>query len=130
MKKQDIEKRRKDRFKTRTFVHVKPIVQQGTFVHPRRFIDAITTGESISSSMKEHTPLPPDGEAFDDWDTGTEEMLDLVDAAEMAETAQKKVAEYQKAVAEQQAAAKKKAFEEAVAAEVAKRAAPETPSQQ
>lgn len=88
----------------------------------RAILDRTSQGLPINSRIARHEPLPPDGENLEDFDTGTEEYLDHVDVQHLSEDiekAKKKIDEERRKQVEE---ARKKAFDEAVEAEIAKRA--------
>ena len=89
----------------------------------RKILDRASQGLPINTQMAQHEPLPPDGMDLEDFDSGTEEYLDLVDVQHLDERVkahhEKAEEEKRKKVEEK----KRKDFEDAVAAEVAKRAA-------
>lgn len=78
-------------------------IPQGYVRHPRRVLDSkdyctpecslsIRTlinrsaqGLPINAKISQHVPLPPDGEDLNDFETGTEEILDVTDAVEHIE---------------------------------------------
>lgn len=50
----------------------------------RTLINRMVNGQPLNESLAEHQPLPPDGMNADDFDTGTREVLDLIDQQELA----------------------------------------------
>lgn len=109
--------------KHRSFKGVKPIVVPDQCVNIRAVLDRISQGQPINAQLRQHTPLPPDGLNMDDFDTGTEEILDLVDAQEVAERVEKAQEEQAKAVKKKRDEQNAAAFEQRVAEEVAARLA-------
>lgn len=73
----------------------------------RTLIDRVSQGLPINAKLRQHIPLPPDGMVADDFDTGTEEILDVTDAVAFAD----KIKSEQQYIAEQ----KQKAKDEAMA---------------
>ena len=51
----------------------------------RVLMDRVAEGKPINSKISRHVPLPPDGPVDDDFETGTEEILDVTDAVQHAE---------------------------------------------
>ena len=92
--------------------------QQATSL--RAILDRVSQGLPINAKIAKHTPLPPDGDNPDDFDTGTEEYIDLVDVQHLNERIQKQKADAEKAQAEAREKAKKEAFNKAVQEELAK----------
>ncbi len=107
--------------KHRSFKGVKPIVVPDQCVNIRAVLDRISQGQPINAQLRQHTPLPPDGLDMNDFDTGTEEILDLVDAQEVAERVEKAQEEQAKAAKKKRDEQAQAALEQRVAAEVAKR---------
>lgn len=121
MKKEDILKRR-ERFKyRRNCTSDVPLVNADMHTNMRQLLNRIARGESVDKMPKEHVPLPPDGEIEDDFDTGTEEILDIVDAMAIKDAVDSKIDEYKAQQAEKAKQQADDAFEQRVAAEVAAR---------
>lgn len=51
----------------------------------RVLIDRTSKGLPVNARLSKHIPLPADGELMDDYETGTEEILDVTDAVEYAD---------------------------------------------
>ena len=89
----------------------------------RTILDRASAGLPINAKVSQHVPLPDDGADLEDFETGTEEYIDLVDVQNLDERIK---AEKAKQVAKQ-AEAKKKAEEDAlqkaIEDEIARRAA-------
>lgn len=85
----------------------------------RTILDRVNAGLPINCRVAQHTPLPPDGEDLDDFERGTEEILDLVDAQKTSEKVQQWYDEQKQKQQQQQDDAKQKQFDDAVAAKVA-----------
>ena len=109
--------------KHRSFKGVKPIVVPDQCVNIRAVLDRISQGNPINVQLRQHTPLPPDGLDMNDFDTGTEEILDLVDAQEVSERVEKAQLEQAKAAKKKRDEQNAAAFEQRVAEEVAARLA-------
>lgn len=56
----------------------------------RTIIDRLANGLPVQTKMREHVPLPPDGELLDDFESGTEEFTDITDVVAMQEELQAK----------------------------------------
>lgn len=85
----------------------------------RSMLDRMIDGKPVNTSVTKHEPLPPDSEIDDDnFDTGTREILDLVDAQvlsdDIAAVSESETAKALNAKKE----AEDKRFEDAVRAEV------------
>lgn len=84
-------------------------------------INRSVKGLPINTKLRQHQPFPPDGEDPEDFETGTEEYLDLNDVQRLSE----RIEDAQNKLKEQQTEKKKKdsetKFNKAVEEEVAKR---------
>lgn len=89
----------------------------------REVVDRMIDGKPISYTLRQHKPLPPDGEDENDFDTGTREINDLVDVFELSEEIAAAKQKAAKEDAEKSAEAQRSAFQKAVDEEIAKRAA-------
>ena len=58
----------------------------------RTLIDRTSKGLPVNARLSKHIPLPADGMIDDDWETGTEEILDVVDAEAHADKIRKELA--------------------------------------
>lgn len=121
MKKEEIEKRRKARLKVRDCGQQVSLIMPDGYKHPREIIDSMRRGTATTGTLHEHKPLPPDGENDDDFDTGTEEYLDIVDGMEAAERYNAKIAELEKQQAELQAKQHQQQIDDEVAKQLAAR---------
>lgn len=92
--------------------------QQSTSL--RAILDRVSQGLPINAKIAKHTPLPPDGDDLEDFDTGTDEYLDLVDIQHLNERIEKSKEDHEKAQQKAREDAKKKAFDDAVQAEIAR----------
>lgn len=72
----------------------------------RMILDRMLSDEPTNSNIRYHKPLPPDGDDIVDFDTGTTQLLDLVDQQQYEEELEQHLTAQQK---EQQAAAEAKA---------------------
>ncbi len=86
----------------------------------RTILDRVSQGLPINAKIAKHTPLPPDGDNMEDFDTGTEEYIDLVDVQKLDERIKAQKEEAFRKQNEEREKAKKKAFDEAVQAELQK----------
>lgn len=48
----------------------------------RTLIDRVSKGLPVNAKLSKHIPLPQDGQDMNDFVTGTEEIVDVVDAVE------------------------------------------------
>ena len=87
----------------------------------RSILDRIARGQNINEMPKEHHVLPPDGEDVNDFETGTEEVLDIVDAQRIADRVAEKIAKYEKDKADADKAKADADFNAKVEEELAKR---------
>lgn len=55
----------------------------------RTLIDRTAKGLPVNAKLSRHIPLPQDGMILDDFETGTEEILDVTDAVEYVDTIRK-----------------------------------------
>lgn len=62
----------------------------------RTLIDRTAKGLPINARLSKHIPLPADGLLPDDFETGTEEILDVTDAVEHSEKIRKELEYIQK----------------------------------
>lgn len=88
----------------------------------RTILDRASAGLPINAKVSQHVPLPDDGSDLEDFETGTEEYIDLVDVQNLDERIK---AEEARKVAEQRKAkekADKEAFASAVEEEIQRRA--------
>lgn len=85
----------------------------------RSILDRVGKGLPCNAKIAQHTPLPPDGDNMEDFDTGTEEYLDLVDVQHLSEKVTKHYEEQVEKQKEAHQKAKQKEFDEAVARKVA-----------
>lgn len=51
----------------------------------RTLIDRTAEGKPVNARLSKHIPLPDDGIVLDDFETGTEEITDIVDAVEFSD---------------------------------------------
>lgn len=51
----------------------------------RTLIDRTAKGKPVNARLSKHVPLPDDGTIQDDFETGTEEIIDIVDAVEYSD---------------------------------------------
>lgn len=112
-------KKIKKRAPRRSFAQVCDLCTPDQGISLRRILDRLSQGLPCNATMKKHEPLPPDGEDLEDFDTGTEEYVDINDALpvlEKIEQAEAEVKEAQKKAAED---AQQKAIDEAVAQKLA-----------
>ena len=100
----------------------RPLHQPCSSVSLRTIIDRSTKGLPINAKLPEHQPLPPDGDNMDDWNTGTEEIIDLVDAQQASEKVKAYYDEQEKKKQEAIDKKKEEEFNNAVEAEIARRA--------
>ena len=80
MEKKEIYKRRPRRVLDKTNITIPE-----ASLSIRTLIDRTSKGVPVNARLSKHVPLPADGEILDDWDTGTEEIIDVVDAVEHAD---------------------------------------------
>lgn len=62
----------------------------------RAILNRAMSGLPINAKIARHEPLPPDGDDMEDFSTGTEEILDLVDAQEVSDTIAQRYADAEK----------------------------------
>lgn len=74
----------------------KSIAEPNQSIQLRTIIDRLANGLPVQTKMREHIPLPPDGELLDDFDSGTEEFTDITDVIAMQEELQAKFDEQAK----------------------------------
>ena len=79
----------------------------------RQILDSMLKGNSMDTTIRKHEPLLPDGENPDDFESGTQEILDLVDQQHLEEQMQE--------VLDAHAKQQKAAFDKAVEDEIARR---------
>lgn len=80
----------------------------------RVLIDRTAKGLPVNARLSKHVPLPDDGMIDDDFETGTEEILDVTDAVEHADKIRKEL--------EYVAKKKEEALQQEIGAEVPKTA--------
>lgn len=95
----------------------------------RTILDRANAGLPMNARVAKHEPLPPDGDNMDDFDKGTEEILDLVDAQRVSERVKKHYDDLEKERQKKVEEEKQKSFEDAVNAEVARRLVAESQQQ-
>ena len=93
--------------KPRRKLDTKSITIPDCSLSARVLIDRCAKGLPVNAKMSKHIPLPADGNIDDDWDTGTEEILDVTDAVAFHD---KLIAE-QKYIQEQKEKARQEAIE-------------------
>ena len=86
----------------------------------RAILDRTTSGLPVNAKIAQHTPLPPDGDDMDDFETGTAEYIDLVDVQHMSERVQEDFRKKKEDAAKKAEEERKKAFDEAVQLELQK----------
>lgn len=89
----------------------------------RVLLDRAVKGLPVNARISEHVPLPPDGDDLEDYDKGTEEILDLVDAQAVSERYERYQAELEKKQAEERERLRNEEFQRKVDEEIARRAA-------
>ena len=94
----------------------------------RAILDRVSMGLPINAKMAKHTPLPPDGDDMDDFDTGTEEYIDLVDVQQLDERIKEQHFKAEEAQRNARDKAKEEELNKLVEAELAKRLADPSPS--
>ncbi len=110
-------------FKFRDCHSQKPLHIPNRTTSLRKVLDRASQGLPINTQMAQHEPLPPDGMDLEDFDTGTEEYLDLVDVQHLDERVKAHQEEAEEEKRKKVQEKKQKEFEDAVAAELAKRLA-------
>ena len=83
--------------KPRRKLDTKSITIPDCSLSARVLIDRCAKGLPVNAKMSKHIPLPNDGMVEDDWETGTEEILDVSDAVAF----QDKIIAQQKYIQEQ-----------------------------
>ena len=101
-----------------------PDVNPDAYVSHRTLLDRIARGQSIVNPPREHSVLPPDGDNLDDFETGTEEILDVVDAQRIQEETERTINEAKEARKKKKEEEDKAALDKLVAEEIARRNAP------
>lgn len=116
--------------KQKDLVHVRRVIRRFdgsacAVIQPRQtlreIVDCMLLKKPFNNQLRTHQALPPDGDDMEDWDVGTREVSDLADLALLnseVEAAQQKINDAKVKVKEQ---SDKKAFDDAVNAEIAKR---------
>ena len=89
----------------------------------RVLLDRAVKGLPVNARMSEHVPLPPDGDDLEDFDRGTEEILDLVDAQAISDRYEDYMAEQEKKKEEERKKRLDEEFQRKVDEEIARRAA-------
>ena len=89
----------------------------------RVLLDRAVKGLPVNARMSEHVPLPPDGDDLEDYDKGTDEILDLVDAQVVSERYEQYKAELEKKQEEERKKLLDEDFQRKVDEEIARRAA-------
>lgn len=89
----------------------------------RTILDRASAGLPINAKISQHVPLPDDGENLDDFETGTEEYIDLVDVQELDERIKAEEAKKKAKQAEAKKKAEEEALQKAIEEEIARRAA-------
>ncbi len=87
----------------------------------RTILDRASAGLPINAKISQHVPLPDDGENLDDFETGTEEYIDLVDVQELDERIKAEEAKKKAKQAEAKKKVEEEAFAKAVEDEIARR---------
>lgn len=72
------------------------IAEPNQSIQLRTIIDRLANGLPVQTKMREHVPLPPDGELLDDFESGTEEFTDITDVVALQEELQAKFDEQAK----------------------------------
>lgn len=80
----------------------------------RAILNRAMSGLPINAKIARHEPLPPDGDNMEDFTTGTEQILDLVDAQEISETIAQRYADAEKKQREAQEKRRKEEYEAAI----------------
>lgn len=93
----------------------------GQCTNLRMIIDRMLDGKAINEQVRTSTPLTPDGEVDDDFNTGTRELLDMVDYQEVAEEVEQARKKHEERVAKEKAERHQKEIDALVDAEVKKR---------
>ena len=87
----------------------------------RQILDSMLKGNGMDTTIRKHEPLLPDGENPDDFESGTQEILDLVDQQHLEEQIQEFLDSSAKQQKAQTEAQQKAAFDKAVEDEIARR---------
>lgn len=89
----------------------------------RSILDRTSQGLPVNTRVAKHTPLPPDGENLEDFETGTAEYLDLVDVQKLDEKQREYYAEQKRKQKEEAERKKQEEFDAEVAKKVAEQLA-------
>lgn len=89
----------------------------------RTILDRASAGLPINAKVSQHIPLPDDGENLDDFATGTEEYIDLVDVQNLDERIKAEKAKQAAKQAEAKKKAEEEALQKAIEDEISRRAA-------
>lgn len=117
--------KREERLKRRS--HLRDCSKQHYTIAPdahrsmRSILDRIARGQNISEMPREHHVLPPDGEDLEDFDTGTDEIIDIADAQRIAEEVESKMEKFRKDKEDAEKAQKEADFEARVQEALASR---------
>lgn len=101
-----------------------PEVNPDAYVSHRTLLDRIARGQSIVNPPREHSILPFDGDNLDDFETGTEEILDIVDAQRIQEETERVIEEAKEARRKKKEEEDKAELDKRVEDEIARRSAP------
>lgn len=89
----------------------------------RQVLDRVNAGLPVNAQMAQHQPLPPDGNDLEDFETGTEEYLDLVDVQHLNERIKAQAEKARKKQIEEAEKKKQEDFQRLVDEEIARRSA-------
>lgn len=116
--------------KQRDFVHSRRKIRRFdsadcAVVQPRQtlrdIVDCMLTKKPFNNQLRSHQPLEPDGENMDDWEIGTREINDLADLSKLNSEVEEAQLSASTKQDEERKEREKKAFDDAVNAEIAKR---------
>lgn len=88
----------------------------------RVILDRAVKGLPVNARVSEHVPLPPDGMDMDDFERGTDEILDLVDAQNVSERVEAYNEEQKKKQEEEKKRKEEEALNAKIEEEIARRA--------
>lgn len=87
----------------------------------REILNSMLVGDGLEHTIREHKPLEPDGEDPNDFDSGTQEIVDLVDQQHLEEQIEELLDKERKAQLDQQQKQQQAEFDKAVEEAIAKR---------